>query len=207
MLQVGAANRNSLGHLRCPRSNTDSRNAPPRRTTVRDAAPREARDKRWPGRLIEWSSTISRALSPFSRGRRIPAFAGTGRKRGWNRPLHPAPAPLHPSPRDDLPLVGPFSPLSRGETWGQAPCFVNERGAHPAAAAGKTTPVVPTRSEGAGGVGGDDSPTGCAAHDSRPHDPRFTIHDPRSTTPNSPRRRRCIASPDALIDRIGGFVE
>jgi hypothetical protein len=42
-----------------------------------------------PRRLLEWSGTNARALSPFSRGRRIPAFAGTGRKRGRNRPLHP----------------------------------------------------------------------------------------------------------------------
>jgi hypothetical protein len=121
-----------------------------------------------PGRSIDWSVTNARAPSPFSRGRRTGRGDGTGL-------IHLVPDLFYPS----------FSPLSRGETWGQAPCFVSERGAHPAAAAGKTTPVVPTRSEGAGGVGGDDSPTGCADHDSRPHDPRFTIHDSRSTIHNS----------------------
>jgi hypothetical protein len=51
MLCVGAANRkgpkghpvDSLGHLRWPRSNIDSRCAPLRRSAVRDTAPRKAR--------------------------------------------------------------------------------------------------------------------------------------------------------------------
>jgi hypothetical protein len=52
--RVGAANRkgpkghpvDSLGHLRWPRSDIDSRRAPSRRITVRDAAPRKARKTR-----------------------------------------------------------------------------------------------------------------------------------------------------------------
>jgi hypothetical protein len=86
----------------------DSRGAPPRRITVRDAAPRKARGRRWPGRLLEGSGANARVLSPFSGGRRIPAFAGTGRKRGWNSQIHLEPAPFHTS----------FSPLSRGEAPG-----------------------------------------------------------------------------------------
>jgi hypothetical protein len=42
--RVGAANRNSLGHLRWPRSDIDSRKAPLRCRAVRDAAPRKARN-------------------------------------------------------------------------------------------------------------------------------------------------------------------
>ena len=38
---------------------------------------------------------------------------------------------FYPSPRDDLPSVGLFSPLSRGETRGQASCFVQGEGASP----------------------------------------------------------------------------
>jgi hypothetical protein len=129
----------------------------------------------WPGRLLEWSGTNARALSPFSRGRRIPAFAGTGRVSRWgagtggrcslfrqespcrpaekrteraalrtvrddSRPratTHDGPFTTHASPssilhsrssirsspRDDLPPVGPWSSLSRGETWGLSLCF------------------------------------------------------------------------------------
>jgi len=45
LARIGAANRNSLGHLRWPRSDIDSRNAPLRDQSVRDAAPRKARGK------------------------------------------------------------------------------------------------------------------------------------------------------------------
>jgi hypothetical protein len=48
----------------------------------RDAGPREARNRRWPGRLIEWCGTNARCPSPFSRGRR------TGRGDGMGT-LHP----------------------------------------------------------------------------------------------------------------------
>jgi hypothetical protein len=57
---------------------------------------------RFSGRLIGWPGTNARALSPFSRGRRIPAFAGTGRKRGWKSSLHRAPFPFFPSPGERL---------------------------------------------------------------------------------------------------------
>jgi hypothetical protein len=108
------------------------------------------------------------------------------RKRGQDGHPHLAPAPFYPSPRDDLPPVGPFSPLSRGETWGQAPCFVSERGAHPAAAAGKTTPVVPTRSGDAEGVGGDNSQPAVqpTTHGRTTHDLRSTTHDPQLPIPH-----------------------
>jgi hypothetical protein len=63
-----------------------------------------------PGRSIDWSSTISRALSPFSRGRR------TGRGDG-----------MGPSP-GYLTLFNTASPLSRGETWRRASCFARKDG-------------------------------------------------------------------------------
>jgi hypothetical protein len=68
-----------------------------------------------PGRSIDWPGTNARIPSPFSRGRRIPAFAGAGRKRGWNRPHSPG-------TRSFLPL------LSRGETQGRASCFARKDG-------------------------------------------------------------------------------
>jgi hypothetical protein len=50
--------------------------------------PHWAATGRVPGRSTEWSRSNARSPSPFSRGRRIPAFAGTGRKRGWKSFLH-----------------------------------------------------------------------------------------------------------------------
>jgi hypothetical protein len=64
------------------------------------------------GCSIDWAGPTARAMSPFSRGRR------TGRGDGMG-PLHLAPVPFHPSRRDDLPPVGPFSPL--GERLGGGP--------------------------------------------------------------------------------------
>jgi hypothetical protein len=85
----------------------------------RDAAPREARDRHRPGRSIDWSGTNAGTLRPFSRGRRLPAFAGTGRKRGRNGPLFLAPVlstPLHgmTSLRSALDLSFPGERLKNG---------------------------------------------------------------------------------------------
>jgi hypothetical protein len=62
-----------------------------------------------PRRLIEWSSTITRAPSPFSRGRRTGRGDGTGL-------IHLVLVLFYPS----------FSPLSRGETQGRASCFARK---------------------------------------------------------------------------------
>jgi hypothetical protein len=91
-----------------------------------------------PGCLIDRPGANARPPRPFPRGRRIPAFAGTGRKRGWDWPLHLAQFLFYPS----------FSPLSRGETWGRASCFAKEEDASPSRDVRASSPLP-----GEGGTG------------------------------------------------------
>jgi hypothetical protein len=52
----------------------------------------------------------------------LPEEGGTGWVDGqWYQRL--VLKTFYPSPRDDLPPVGPWSSLSRGETWGLSLCF------------------------------------------------------------------------------------
>jgi hypothetical protein len=87
--RAGAANRNSLGHLRWPRSNIDSRRAPLRRSAVRDTAPRKARktnrrqNERKAGRRYRFflrrkGSRLGEDLNP----RLGLGYGGMGRGRG-----------------------------------------------------------------------------------------------------------------------------
>jgi hypothetical protein len=136
--------------------------------------------RRWPGRSIDWSSTISRALSPLpGEGMsRTPIREQTGWVDG-QRDLRLVLATIYPS----------FYPLSRGETWGQAACFAIGGPAESAV-------TIPYR------LCPQPNDSRSTAHDSRPTAARITIHNSRFTThasPSSERSKRTILHPPFSI--------